>query len=154
MVDKELNFLSKNNSYGVIDKINPMQNIEHNIIYADGTALKYGDFAEVFGAISNHDLLPFFESSITEMYFSREHYGITYGYQPADYENEEINESEVRIYFAEMENRVTKKDFYELCLLLCEAKLNSIGKSGEDKVVKREELLSIKSQLEEKIKAV
>jgi len=38
--------------------------------------------------------------------------------------------------------------------LFCEAKLNSIGKSGEDKIVKREELLLIKTQLEEKIKVV
>jgi hypothetical protein len=151
MVDKELNFLSKNRSYGIISKINPMQNIGHNIIYANGEALKYGDVAEIFGAITDNDLLSFFKSSITEEYISREHYGVEFGYQPADYENEELRENEIKIHYIEVENTVTKKSFYELCLLLCDAKLNGLD-FQEDGEENKEELLQIKSQLVEKIK--
>jgi hypothetical protein len=147
MVDKELKFLSENSTYGIVNKVNPMQNIDHNIIYIDGTSLKYGDAAEIFGAIRDNQLHDFFESVISETYFSREHYSLIFGYQPADYENKEIKEDEVRIYYIDIENTVLKKDFYKLCLLLCEAKM----KTTINKNITGEEFILIKSQLEEKI---
>jgi hypothetical protein len=111
MVDKELNFLSKNRLYGVISKINPMQNIEHNIVYADGTSLKYGDSAEIFGAITENELEPFFQAAISETYFSREHYWFTCGFQQADCENAEIKANEVKIHYAGVDNTISKKSF-------------------------------------------
>ena len=151
MVDKELKFLAKNNIYGIILKSNPFQNIEHNILYSNGEKLKYGDPAEIFSAISENEFNSFMQSAISGFYFIREHYWFTFGYQPSDYDNQEIKENEVRIHYAGEDNTILKKDFYELCLLLCDAKLNSLTTNIE---IKRIELLSIISQLEYKIKDV
>ncbi len=151
MVDKKLRFLSKNSNYGVVLKSNPFQNIEHNVVYSDGSNLKYGDEAEIFGAIREKDLKHFMQCSITENYYTKDDSHFIFGYQPADYENEEIKENDVKIHYAGVDNTISKKEFYDLCLLLCDAKLNGLDLIG-DKEVSREELLSIKSQIEEKIK--
>jgi hypothetical protein len=151
MVDKELNFISKNSHYGIVLKTNPFQNIEHNVLYSDGSNLKYGDPAEIFGAITEKEFVPFMECAISESYYTKEHFHFMLGYQPADYENEEIKKNEVKIYYAGVDNTISKKEFYELCLLLCDAKLNGLDLI-EDKEVSREDLISIKTQLEEKIK--
>lgn len=148
MVDKELVFLSKNSVYGVIKKTNPFQKIEHNIVYANGTGLKYGDSAEIFGALGENEIVPFMESAISEGDYYKEHYNFVFGYQPADFENEEIKENEVRIHYAGVDNTISKKAFYDLCLLLCEAKEYSLDYKEEI----RKELLRIKSKLQEKIK--
>jgi hypothetical protein len=153
MVDKKLSFLSKNSNYGVVLKSNPFQNIEHNVVYSDGSNLKYGDEAEIFGAIREKDLMHFMQCAITENYYTKDDSHFIFGYQPADYENEEIKENDVKIQYAGVNNTITKKEFYDLCLLLCDAKLNGLDLI-EDKEVSREQLLSIKSQIEEKIKAV
>jgi hypothetical protein len=152
MVDKELSFLSKNSSYKIVLKSNPLQNVEHNVLYSDGSNLKYGDPAEIFGAITEKEFAEFMECAILERYYTKDHYHFILGYQPADYENDEIKENNVKIHYAGVDNTITKIEFYELCLLLCEAKLNGLDLI-EDKAVKLEDLLSIKSQLAEKINA-
>ena len=153
MVDKKLSFLSKNSNYGVVLKSNPLQNIEHNLLYSDGSNLKYGDPAEIFGAIREKDFTHFIDCAITESYYTKDDSHFILGYQPADYENEEIKENEVKIHYAGVDNSIAKKEFYKLCILLCDAKLNGLDLI-EDKEVSREELQSIKIKLEEKIKAV
>ncbi|NDP23163.1 MAG: hypothetical protein GZ091_19105 [Paludibacter sp.] len=153
MVDKELNFLSKNTSYGVVDRINPIQNIEHNIVYSDGSKLGYGDKAEIFGAISNIELISFMDSVLSNNNYTKEHYWITFGYQPASFDDEEIKDREVRIHYAGVDNTIPKKDFYELCLLLCMAKLNGFD-LNEVKNLKQEELKLIKVRLEKKVKNI
>jgi hypothetical protein len=153
MVDKKLSFLSNNSNYGIVLKSNPFQNIEHNLLYYDGSNLKYGDPAEIFGAIREKDFMHFMYCAITESYYTKDDHHFIFGYQPADYENEEIKENEVKIHYAGVDNTITKKEFYDLCLLLCDAKLNGLDLI-EDKEVSRDEIISIKTQLEEKIKAV
>lgn len=155
MVDKELKFLSTNDKYGVVENtFTNKSNTIGKIVYSNGEPLKYGDEAEIFGVLNlEEEFNPFMKSGLSEAYFSREHYWYTFGYQPADYENEEIKATDVKIHYAGVDNIITKKEFYELCLLLCEAKLNGLDLI-EDKEVCREELLSIKTQLEEKMKAV
>jgi hypothetical protein len=150
MVDKELNFLSMNDEYGVIENdFTNRPNTIGKIVYSNGESLKYGDKAEIFGILNlEEEFIPFMSSAISETYFSQQHSGFAFGYQPADYENKEIKENEVRIYYIEVENTIQKKDFYELCLLLCDAKIKTENKGN----ITNEELLQIKSQLEEKIK--
>jgi hypothetical protein len=150
MVDKKLKFISKNDKYGVVENAfsNRLNSIG-KIVYSNGEPLKYGDKAEIFGILNlEEEFFPFMNSAISETYFSQEHSSVAFGYQHADYENKEIKENEVRIYYIEVENTITKKEFYELCLLLCDAKLKSPNKIG----ITNEELTLIKSQLEEKIK--
>lgn len=150
MVDKKLNYLSRNSSYGIIEKTNPLQNIDYNIVYADGAKLQYGDPAEIFGAITDNEFISFLESSLSESSFTREHYWYTFGYQPADFDNEEIKENEVQIHYAGVDNSITKKDFYKLCLLLCDAKLNGI----ESKEIDKEKILLFKIKLSEKLNTI
>jgi hypothetical protein len=152
MVDKELNFVVRNEQYGYRKEANQQNEIVHRLTYSDGKYLAYGDPAEIFSAVSSGaEFIIFMQSALFESGFYKEHYNFTLGYQPADFENEEIKENEVKIHYAGVDNTISKKEFYDLCLLLCDAKLNGLDLI-EDKEVSRDELLSIKSQLEEKIK--
>ena len=152
MVDKGLIFITKNDKYAIIkNDFNNRPNTIGKIIYSNGESLNYGDAAEIFGVLNlEEEFTPFLELALSEMHFSREHYGFIFGYQPADYENEEIKVGEVRIHYSGVDNTITKKEFYELCLLMCNAKLKTISSDSD---ITEQELFSIKSQLEEKIKA-
>lgn len=154
MVDKGLGFINNNGKYGYLKEVSQQSKIVHRLTYFDGEYLAYGDPAEIFTAASSgEDFLRFMQSALSEGGYYREHYNFVFGYQPADYENAEIKENEVRIHYAGVDNTMSKKDFYELCLLLCDAKLIGLD-INEDKAVRREELQLIKAQLENKIKAV
>lgn len=149
MVDKKLDFLSKNEKYAVVLKTNPLQNIEHSIVYVDGKELSYGDPAEIFGVLNlEGDFFPFMNSAIAENQYIKEHYGFIFGYRPSDYDNTEIKQNDVRVYYAGVENTISKIDFYELCLLLCKAKLEMQNRDEKTK----DELRLVKTQLEEKVK--
>lgn len=151
MVDKELNFVARNEKYGYLKEVNLQNKIVHRLTYSNGKHLAYGDPAEIFSAVSSGvEFITFIQSALFESGYYKEHYNFTFGYQSADYENEEIKENEVRIHYAGVDNITTKKEFYELCLLLCDAKLNGLD-IIEDNEVKQEQLLSFKSQLEDKV---
>lgn len=152
-MDKELKFLSTNNKYGVIENnFTTKANTIGKIVYLNGETLKYGDEAEIFGVLNlEEEFKPFMESALSEGDYHKEHYSFIFGYQPVDFENEEISESEVKIRYAGIDNTLSKKQFYELCLLLCDAKLNGFNLI-KTVYISREELLSIKSQLKEKHK--
>lgn len=153
MVDKKLNFLANNNKYGVVENsFTNRPNTIGKIVYEDGSPLKYGDQAEIFSVLNLDDEFNLFiQSALSEIYYTKNDSHFIFGYQPADYENEEIKENDVKIHYAGVDNTITKKEFYELCLLLCEAKLNGLD-IQEDTEVSREDLLQIKSQLAEKIR--
>lgn len=150
MVDKELNFLSRNSKYAVIEIDNTNRpNTIGKIIYSNGEPLRYGDVAEIFGVLNlEEEFIPFIKSALTESGYYKEHYSFIFGYEPADFENEEIKENDVRIHYAGCDNTILKKEFFELCILLCEAKLVNSNKGN----ITNEELLQIKFQLEEKLK--
>jgi hypothetical protein len=150
MVDKKLNFLSRNSKYAVIEIDNTNRpNTIGKIIYSNGEPLEYGDIAEIFSVLNlEEEFIPFIKSALSETYFTKEHYGFIFGYQPASFDDDEIKENEVKIHYAGVDNTILKKEFFELCILLCEAKLVNPNKG----VVTDEELLQIKSQLEEKLK--
>jgi hypothetical protein len=141
----------KSKQYAYIEFLHPTGKIARKFVYANGEDLQYGDKAEILGAVIGKDFLPFINSVLTENHFTRENYGFTLGFQPADFDNEEIKENEARIYYADFENTTSKIELYELSLLLCNAKINRLD-IREDEDVKREQLLSIKSQLEAKIR--
>jgi hypothetical protein len=150
MVDNTIKILFEYCGYAYVEYRRSDGNIGKKFVYADGTDLLYGDKAEILGAVMGKDFSPFINSVLDQKHFTREHYGFTFGFQPADFDNEEIKANEVRIYYADVENTITQRDFYDLCLLLCNAKLKTITTSD----VTEQELFSIKSQLEEKIQAV
>jgi hypothetical protein len=150
MVDNTI-ILFKTNEYALVQYMHPDYGLGRKFVYSDGKDLVYGDKAEILGAVlGGVNFLEFIDGALSETYFSREHYWYTCGYQPADFDNEEIKGNEVRIHYAGVDNTILKKDFYELCLLLCEAKEYSLDYKEEFK----KELQQMKSQLEEKIKAV
>ena len=153
MVDKELIFLAKNQKYAFIQWEDGKGMLGMKIVYSSGNTLEYGDSAEIISVAGGNEFKPFMDSVISEGGLYKEHCSFIFGYQPSDYENEEIKENEVKIHYAGVDNTISKKDFYELCLLLCDAKLNRLDLI-QDNEVKREDLVSIKSQLEDKIKAM
>jgi hypothetical protein len=149
MVDNTV-IIFKSKDYAYIQFLHPMGEMARKFVYADGTDLVYGDKAEILGAVMGKDFLPFVKSVLNGKHFTREHYGYTLGFQSADFDNAEIKDDEVRVYYADVENTISKQEFYKLCLFLCDAKLNSLNLQV-DKEVTREDLVQIKSQLEEKI---
>jgi hypothetical protein len=151
MVDKNLTFIAKDNNYGIIKKINPMQNIEYNVLYSDGNTLKYGDSAEIFGAIKNSDFLEFMKAAVDETQFGREHYGFLFGYYPATLDNIEIKENEVYVGYAGVVNIVSKSDFYKLCLLVCQAQV-ALNQMNLVSPLEQNQLHDILSQLQDKLK--
>jgi hypothetical protein len=149
MVDNTIKTLFKSDKYAYVEYRRSDGEVGRKFVYANGKDLLYGDEAEILGAVMGKDFSPFIHSVLDQNHFTREHYGFTFGFQPADFDNEEIKVNEVRIYYADVENTITKKDFYELCLLMCNAKLKTISSDSD---ITEQELFSIKSQLEEKIK--
>ncbi len=149
MVDNTIKTLFKAKEYALIEYKRPDGDTSKKFVYADGKNLAYGDKAEILGAVlGGINFLEFINGALSETYFSREHYWFTCGYQSADFDNEEIKENEVRIHYAGVDNTILKKDFYELCLLLCEAKKYSLDYKEEFE----KEILQIKAQLYDKIK--
>ena len=151
MVDKKLVLFSKNEKYAFIKWQDSQATLGRKLVYSNGENLKYGDPAEIISVAGGKEFNPFIQSALSEGGYYKEHYNFIFGYQPADYENEEIKENDVKIHYAGVDNTITKKEFYDMCLLLCDAKLNGLDLI-EDKEVSREDLVSIKSQLKEKIK--
>ncbi|MFK7004844.1 hypothetical protein BWK63_13785 [Flavobacterium covae] len=153
MVDNTIKIIFKSDYYAYVQFTHPTGQLAKKFVYANKKDLEYGDKAEILGAVMGKDFLPFINSVLTQKHFTREHYGYTLGFQPADFDNQEIKEDEARVYYADAENTISKRELFELAILLCEAKLNGWDLQ-EDNEVSRKDLLSIKSQLEEKIKAV
>jgi hypothetical protein len=151
MVDNSIKIIFKSDCYAYVQFTHPTGQLAKKFVYANEKDLEYGDKAEILGSVMGKDFLPFINSVLAQKHFTREHYGYTLGFQPADFDNQEIKESEARVYYADVENTISKRELFELTLLLCEAKLNSLD-LHEDKEVYREELLQIKSQLVEKLK--
>jgi hypothetical protein len=150
VVDNRI-ILFNTKQYALIRDVRNNGDIISKFVYADGKDLSYGDKAEILGAvIGDVNFLDFIKGVLSETYFTREHYWFTFGYQPSDFDSEEIKDNEVRIHYAGVDNTILKKDFYELCLLLCEAKRYSLDYKEEF----HNELAEIRSQLEDKIKAV
>jgi len=139
MVDKELIFLDKNEKYGIIK----LQHDYNQVVFCDGQRLRYGDPAELFSAITEEEFILFVETAIASGHYIKEHYGFVFGYQPADFDNDEIKENEVKIQYADVVNIISKTAFYKLCLLLCNAKLNMRNEQQ-----RYEELRLLKSKLE------
>jgi hypothetical protein len=151
MVDNSIEVLFKSKQYAYVQYGHPIGQIAKKFIYANGKDLEYGDKAEILSAVvGDGSFWDFIKSALSETYFTREHFWFTCGYQPTDFDNEEIKQGEVRIHYAGVDNTILKRDFYELCLLLCEAKKYSLDYKEE----LENELLQIKLQLEEKLKAV
>ena len=148
MVDNSIKMLFKSKQYAYVQYVHPMGQITRKFVYANGKDLDYGDKAEILSAVVGAgNFLDFMKGALSETYFTREHFWFTCGYQPADFDNEEIKQREVRIHYAGVDNTILKKDFYEMCLLLCEAKKYSL----DYKETFEDELFQIKLQLEEKI---
>lgn len=148
MVDNTIRTLFNSEHYAYIEYMHPIGEVAKKFVYSDGKDLEYGDKAEILDAVMGKDFSDFIKGVLSETYFTREHYWFTFGYQPADYDNEEIKESEVRIHYAGVDNTISKKEFYDLCLLLCDAKLNLLNKDD----ITNKELTLIKTKLEGKLR--
>jgi hypothetical protein len=150
MVDKELIFLAKNEKYAFIKWEDSQGNIGNKLVYSNGDDLRYGDPAEIIPVAGGEGFKQFMESALSESGYYREHYSFTFGYKPADFDSKEIKDTEVKTHYAGVDNTISKKEFYELCLLLCNAKMQASHKNS----IEEEELKFVKSQLEQKIKAI
>jgi hypothetical protein len=126
MVDKELNFLVKDEKYAFLIELENNNQI-YRLVYSNGQPLKYGDPGEIFTAFGSiAEFYEFMQTAIDETHFGREHYGFFFGYYPATQDNIEIKETEVYINYAGVSNIILKKDFYELCILVCQAQIKRI----------------------------
>jgi hypothetical protein len=127
MVDKELNFLVKNEKYGYLIESRTESNFVNRLVYNNGENLKYGDPAEIFPvSVSSENFNDFMNAAIDETHFGREHYGFFFGYYPATQDNIEIKETEVYINYAGVSNIILKKDFFESSILACQAQIRRI----------------------------
>lgn len=153
MVDKGLIFLAKSNRYSVLKSNQTSINGIGKIVYSDGTDLSYGDPAEIFGVLNiENEFYDFINSALTKGSFTRQYYGFLFG-PYFDYDSGEIKDSEVGMIYAGVENKIPKKDFFELCLLLCNAKLNGMD-IIEDNEAKKEDILQFKFEIEERLKTL
>lgn len=150
MVDKELTFLAKNEKYAFIKWQDSKGTLGRRLVYFDGSKLKYGDPAEIIPTAGGKDFKPFIDAALSEGGFNRQGYGFFFGYLAPSFDDDGIKENEVSIHYGGVDNMILKKDFYELCLLLCEAKINGLD-LHEDTEVSNEDLLDYKAKLEEKI---
>ena len=96
------------------------------LVYNTGEDLKYEDPALLFQSISLEKTLLFLSRAIEESYYTEEYKSSVFGPIPEDYDNKEIKANEVRIFYVDMEYTISKKQFYDLCLLLCKMRLIGI----------------------------
>jgi hypothetical protein len=150
MVGKKLNFTAKNEKYGFLRDKNTQGELINRFVYSNGEKLEYGDPAEIISAVAGEEFIPFMKAAISEGRYYKEHYWFVFGYQPADYDDDEIKESDVRIHYAGVDNTISKMAFYELCLLLCEAKFKPKDLDSDD----FRQIHEIKCQIEEKLKVI
>lgn len=150
MVDRPMKILFKGKEYSYVEyqHPNPEYGMRKKFIYATGEDVAYGDKADMFWTIIEKDFVPFMEAVISGNHFCREHYSYTFGYYPGDIDDEEIQENEVCLEFHYNDNIITKKYFYELCVFLCDSKLNTVAM--EDTEFK-EKIADFKVALQEKI---
>ncbi len=146
-MDKKLNFSVKNKKYGFLQIVRNDKQV-NKLVYVDGSDLNYGDPAEIIPVVAGSDFISFIKAVINNTEFSREHYWFSFGYQPSDFDNEEIKANEVRIHYAGVDNTILKNDFYEMCILLCDFKLKYPSK---DLKVSYQDIHNMKLQLEKKL---
>jgi hypothetical protein len=122
-------------------------------MYSDGRSLDYQDPAIIFQAISWKDTIIFLSNAIDKKTYMEEYKSFTFGERIFSSDLPDLKPDELNVFYIDTDYTITKKLFYELCLLMCQAKLNCIRKFelkeivDDNYILKLEELFSIFSNM-------